>query len=782
MEFVRTKLLFSIFWSFIPLSTISFFPAEKGEKKRMPLQSGLGRFLVLGFVLSFLLISSQVFSQNDNLKNRPKIGLVLSGGGAKGFAHIGVLKVLEEAGVKVDYIGGTSMGAVIGGLYASGYSAKQIDSVFKNTNFDELLNDYIPRTSKNFYERKNDELYAITLPFNRFRVGIPTALSRGMYNYALLNKLTSSVRNIRDFKKLPIPFLCIASDIETGEEVVLDSGYLAKSMLASSAFPTLFSPVEINGRLLVDGGVTNNYPTDRVREMGADIIIGVDVQDDLKGRKNLQDATRILVQISNLDVMGNMKDKVAATEIYIKPDITAYSVLSFDQGEGIIKQGEEAARLQFDKLRAIGGDPIHQKNYPSPLVNDSINVGNIIINRMANYTRAYVIGKLKFKQDSKISYKDLAIGIDNLAATQNFSGINYELDLNDDMVRDDLFLVLTENPNTTFLKFALHFDGLYKSGILLNLTQKKTLFKNDVTSLDVVLGDNFRYNLDYYLDNGFYLSIGVKSRYNSFSKNSKTDFNSGNTLASLGVNSINIDYEDFTNQLYFQTLFIQTFSLGVGAELQHLTITSETTKNFIPKFEDSNYFSLFGTLKFDSFDNRYFPHSGYYFSGDFHSYLFSSDYTNSFDRFAVAKADMGIARRITPHLTGALRSEGGFALGGTSPQFFNFVLGGYGFNAINNFRPFFGYDFLSLSADSYVSASLNLDYEIFRRNHINLTGNFANIENNIFETGNWLSAPSYTGYAVGYGLETIAGPVEAKYSWSSETGKGFLWFSIGFWF
>ena len=113
-------------------------------------------------------------------KERPKIGLVLSGGGAKGFAHIGVLKVLEKAGVKIDYIGGTSMGAIVGGLYASGYSATQIDSIFKETDFDALLSDFIPRASKNFYEKKNDELYALTLPFNKLKIGIPTALSRGM--------------------------------------------------------------------------------------------------------------------------------------------------------------------------------------------------------------------------------------------------------------------------------------------------------------------------------------------------------------------------------------------------------------------------------------------------------------------------------------------------------------------------------------------------------------------------------------------------------------------------
>ena len=139
--------------------------------------------LLVFFLFAFALSFSQ-----DTEKPKPKIGLVLSGGGAKGFAHIGVLKVLDQAGIKISYIGGTSMGAVVGGLYAAGYSAHQIDSIFKATDFDALVNDFIPRASKSFYEKRNQELYAFTLPFNKFKVGIPMALSKGMYNYNFTDK------------------------------------------------------------------------------------------------------------------------------------------------------------------------------------------------------------------------------------------------------------------------------------------------------------------------------------------------------------------------------------------------------------------------------------------------------------------------------------------------------------------------------------------------------------------------------------------------------------------
>ena len=225
------------------------------------------RLLLLSAIFLFPTIT---FSQVDSVvKPRPKVGLVLSGGGAKGFAHIGVLKVLEKTGVKIDYIGGTSMGAIVGGLYASGYSATQIDSIFRSTNFDELLGDYIPRSSKNFYGKRNDEIYALSLPFHKLKIGIPRSYSKGMYTFNLISRLTHNVRHVRDFSQLPIPFFCIATDIESGKQVLLDKGYLPQAIRASAALPTVFSPVELDGRLLVDGGVANNYPIDEVRAMGA---------------------------------------------------------------------------------------------------------------------------------------------------------------------------------------------------------------------------------------------------------------------------------------------------------------------------------------------------------------------------------------------------------------------------------------------------------------------------------------------------------------------------------
>lgn len=727
----------------------------------------------------FIIYTFQASFSQDTIK-RPKIGLVLSGGGAKGLAHVGVLKVLEAAGIKIDYIGGTSMGAVIGGLYASGFNATQIDSIVRVTNFDNLLIDYIPRISKSFYEKRNDELYALILPFDHFRIGAPQSLSKGIFNYNLFNELTFHVRHVRDFNQLPIPFLCMATDIEIGQQVILDKGVLAQALFASSALPSVFSPVILDGRFLIDGGVANNYPIEEVRKLGADIIIGVDVQNSLRDREELKDATKILFQITNLQMIEKMKQNAVNTDIYIKPDIKEYGAVSFEKAKEIILRGEEAAFSVYEKIDQLGDKSNPYYKPKLKIESDSLKIVNIVCINLKDYSKAFIEGKLKFKSGAKIRYKDLEMGINNIDATHNFGAVTYSLEPNG--IEDNLILNFTENPVKTYLKFGLHYDGLYKSAVLANLTNKKTLFKNDIASFDLIIGDNVRYNLDYYVDNGYSLSYGFKSQLNEFNKNVTTEISSLSIVPLAIVNSLNIDFLDITHQFYFQSIFAQKFLVGLGLEYKYLSIESETFAAINPVLDRSSYTSVFAYLKYDSFDNQYFPTKGWYFSSDLHNYLFSSNYTGNFKPFSLAKADTGFAFKILKKATLKVQAEGGISIGDDSIPFFNFVLGGYGFIPLNNFRPFYGYDFLSLAGNSYLKSSLTIDYEIFKKNHLNFSADFANIGDHLFKTLDWISLPKYSGYAIGYGLESIIGPLEVKYSWSPETSKGYTWFSIGFWF
>jgi len=245
-------------------------------------------YFLIFFFLPFLMFGQQA---------QPKVGLVLSGGGAKGFAHIAVLKEIDKAGIQLDYIAGTSMGAIIGGMYAAGYSANQIEKMVIEIDFVSLLRDNLPRNASPFFEKEFEENSSITLPVTKGKIGLPKAISKGQNVTNLLIELFDSTEEITDFSKLSIPFFCVATDVETGGEVILEKGSLPMALRASGSFPTLLNPVVMDGKLLVDGGVANNFPIDLMKSKGIDIVIGVDVEGRLFEKEKLTSAIAILNQI-----------------------------------------------------------------------------------------------------------------------------------------------------------------------------------------------------------------------------------------------------------------------------------------------------------------------------------------------------------------------------------------------------------------------------------------------------------------------------------------------------
>ena len=552
----------------------------------------------------------------------------------------------------------------------------------------------------------------------------------------------------------------------------------------------------MEGRVLIDGGVLNNYPVEEVRAMGADIVIGVDVQHGLRDREALGSATEILLQINNFRTVGAMQDKAGLTDIYIKPDIDKYSVIDFVFKDSIIREGEEAARLNqhaFTELAKKQGYP--KKEHQPIAALDSLVVNRLILEGNDNYTRAYVKGKLRFSLGDRIAYTDLTQGIGNLAATGNFRTIRYKL--RSEGLGEDLLLRLRESEDKTLIRVGAHYDDLYKSGAMINLTRKNFLVKDDVASFDLILGDNIRYSLQYYVDKGLYWSFGFNSRLNEFSWDVDYGVIESNFTVPQDPNINNIDFEitDFTNQFYLQTVLREEFAFLLGIEHKLLKYSTTTLSEVLPEgelinpdddnrtfFENSNLYSTYGQLVLDTYDDRYFPTRGVYFNGDFHLYLFSSDFNDNFKEFSIAKARMGGAFPLFGDLSLNLETEGGFKLGTSRVTSLDFVLGGFGNDLINNFVPFFGYDFLSLPGNSYVKAYARLDYEFSPKNHLLFAANYANVEDDIFRTGEWFTAPDFSGYALGYGWESFLGPVQVLYSWSPEVSSGNFFFSVGYWF
>lgn len=736
------------------------------------------------FLLLSLLCSLYVFPQQEK---DVKVGLVLSGGGAKGLAHIGALKVIEEAGVRIDYIGGTSMGAIIGSLYASGYTVEQLDSIFTNTNFSTLIQDDIPRGSKTFYEKQESEKYAIILPFDKFKVGIPSGISKGQNIFNLLSRLTSHVSDIHDFSKLPIPFFCVATDVETGEEVILDHGYLPQAVSASGALPSIFRPVVVDGKVLIDGGVVNNYPVDLVRKKGMDVIIGVDVQDSLKSRDDLRSAFQVLVQINNFKSISEMVEKREKTDIYIHPDIKGYGVMSFDLGRKIIESGEESASNYFNELEAIAQKQSKKERKPVVIKRrDTLIIDDVEVEGNKKYTRSYVLGKLKLRAPTKVTYPVFSEGINNLAATGNFQSITYKF-AKDSLGENKLYLRVRENNSQMFLRLGAHYDNLFQTAALVNIMRKRVITNNDIVSLDLIVGDNLRYNFDYYIDKGYYWSLGLSSKYHFFEVGAPLSFIDVDFPVDvpLSINKLSIKYSDFTNQIYFQTPFRRTFILGAGGEHKYLRYLSETISgesSNLPRtiFESTNYVSVFGYLKYDTYDNSFFPKTGAYFSGDFHWYLWSKGLNSDIKPFSIAKARLGYAHTFFKKLTLHATTEGGFKLGGETASTLDFALGGYGFKEMNNIIPFLGYEPLSIRGNTYLKSTLTIDYEFIRKNHINLGANIANVGNDLFERGKWIDAIGHTGYFIGYGMETILGPLEVKYAYTPETRDNVWYVALGY--
>ncbi|MDP9503007.1 patatin-like phospholipase family protein [Pseudomonas protegens] len=290
---------------------------------------------------------------------RPKIGLVLSGGAARGMAHIGVLKALEEQGIRIDAIAGTSMGAVIGGLYASGYKIDELEKLALNIDWRQALSDAPPREDVPFRRKQDDRDFLVKQKLS-FRddgsLGLPLGVIQGQNLALLLESKLAHASDTRDFDKLPIPFRAVATDIASGEKVVFRKGHLPQVIRASMSIPAVFAPVELDGRLLVDGGMTDNIPLDVARDMGVDIAIVVDIGTPLRSRKQLNTVVDVLNQSITLMTRRNSEEQLATLhkdDVLIQPSLSSFGVTDFGRAQEVIDAGYRATRILDARLARL---------------------------------------------------------------------------------------------------------------------------------------------------------------------------------------------------------------------------------------------------------------------------------------------------------------------------------------------------------------------------------------------------------------------------------------------
>ncbi len=433
---------------------------------------------------------------------KPKIGLVLSGGGAKGIAHVRILQVLDSLGIVPDYIAGTSMGSVVGALYASGYTGHQIDSITKVIAWDKMFSNSITFDEINIEEKDEFGRYIYELPLKGLTPQFPLGVVEGQQIEELLTGLFFPVNTVTDFNKLPTPFLCVAADIVKGEPVILRKGSLAASVRASMSIPTVFSPVRIDGRLLVDGGVYMNLPVTYCRDMGADYIIAVDVGGGLYKEEELTSAAAMLVQTTFLSGNISYQQEKEKSDIFV--DVVKYlkySTMDFEQGPSMMSSGDKAVKDVMEQLVSLSNN---LKVYPHrnvkriKQIQDRYTLQTIETAGISSDNKDFVLEKFRWKSGDLVSREQITTSVHKLLGTRLFDKINYTIE--GDSIQSVLTLRANEKP-THAVKFGIHYDTDRGAGLILNFTKRNLLLPSSrfLATLDLAETPRARVNYFYYL-------------------------------------------------------------------------------------------------------------------------------------------------------------------------------------------------------------------------------------------------------------------------------------------
>lgn len=716
-------------------------------------------FLLL-LLCSFLFSFSQV-KEGFKVPANAKIGLSLSGGGAKGFAHIGALKVLDSLGVKVDYISGTSMGAIVGGLYASGYTGKEIEKIILNTDFYNIIANEKNRQDTSFFNKSIDK-YLLTVPIVDGKVNVvPKAISTGQKNIYLLKELFKSVSNITDFSKLPIPFMCIATNLESGKMQIFEKGDLVSSIMASSAFPSLMDPVKVGDSLYIDGAMTVNYPSKPLKDKGIDVVIGVDLSQGLANRNDLQSAVAILNQVIDFGIQQETKNQYKYTDINIHPDLTGMNSTSYDAKKTILDSGYVEAKRYVNVLSLLPKRPIDALRAPMNTVYTNVyKIDSLEVENNNIFGKNYIQGKINLKIPSMQTYGNINKMIDKLYATNNYRLINYDL-INGNN-KNYLKLFVTEDDTRFFLKFGLHYDEIFKTGLLLNATVRRLLFRNSTISLDVIVGDKPRYYLNYFMDNGYIPGFGV--------------YSSGMTI-DLANEDGNIYQRRnwFRNEIFIQSIWRDKFAIGGGISHDYFESKTIGTTNYT---NGQNFINPFAFIKSDTQDDKSFPTRG--FLMNIEGKILDLLNKDQKGRVFQAKITSQLNFPVNDYFTYRLNIFGGFTLGEDLNQYYRYGFGGIFEQNIGNIVPFRGYEISQIMGKNILTADNIIQFR-FRKNYFadasfGLANHFEELRFNevvhIAETS--------AGLSLGY--KSPFGQIKLNYSRSITRNNGLFNVILGHWF
>jgi len=556
--------------------------------------------------LIIIILSGFIFEtiNSQNITKRPAIGLTLSGGGAKGLAHIGILKAIDSAGIKVSYVTGTSMGSIIGALYASGYSGKEIEKIARNIDWDLLLTNSSTLRSLIMEEKDEYNKYAVELPWQDKGFRLPNGVIESQELWLKFGELFFPVYNIKDFSKLPRAFQCIATDISTGEMYVLDKGELPYAIRASMAIPSVFTAVEYQNKKLVDGGIVRNFPITNAKEMGAGYVIGSDVSSGLLKKEKINNIFNIIAQIAFFREDADAKKEKKMCDFYIHQALGTLNMGSFSSSaeiidSGIAKGNEIYPYLKHfaDSLNAIyGTDTITLNTVPKI---DSVKITDYTINGLHQTGNDFFLHRIQFTNNKKYTATDLTKMIRNAFGTRYYNKVVYTLQPVTDSSARIIFDV-DENP-LVFAKFGIGYNSFQGVSVISNITLRNFLTDYSRSMISLNIGENMR----------------LKAQHLQFIGKTK----SFAVAAGLQAENININtYKDFAKMgAYKRGGFLadissrfsvkKSTSIGTGFKFESFNYKPQIVTGLSIQGNNSLY-SVYFNYKLNTLTNNIYPRKG----------------------------------------------------------------------------------------------------------------------------------------------------------------------------
>ena len=788
----------------------------------------------LGILWAILLlfITITAYAQDTtSVKARPKVGLVLSGGGAKGAAHIGVLKYIEEAEIPIDYIAGTSMGAIVGGMYAMGYSADEILDLISAVDWDRLISNQVDRQRTSYTSKAESRTQLITIPFSvrtdeqelqsrTFKNSLPTGIVSGDNLINLFNSLSVGYADSVDFDQLPVPFLCIATNMVTGEADILDKGVFSKSLRASMAIPILFDPVKINNTLYADGGLLNNFPAEECRAMGADYVIGVSMSPGLESNpENLSSPFSQIKQLKQIITDKDFENYHKMCDIFISPELGGVGMLSFD-AESVARMtssGYKAASAFEEKFLAlkelVKADSTSYKE-KRPEVKKAINIlqnkvliSGIEMEGVEKDIEEWVRRKCTFKIGDHVCKSDIDKSVSIYYGTGDYSSITYTI--HEDSTSEDGYILrfkFVENPPHDF-GLGFRFDSQDMLSVLLHLGMNSNRMSGFKADISAKLGSNQWLNTN--LSYGHLLYPRVNISYNF--RNSELDAYDMDALV------MNMKFLQHKLRLYVSENYSRTISVGAGIEADFLTPRKVMYQHHNTLDQDNSQVNTLGTfayLHYDNLNKSNFPTRGVAGKVNFtwKDMLFDSQRVSRLSYGSIVFGLEGYIPVIEDRLVLTPKLYGSFLFGkgsvngcsdswnpvfdGPVPAYpsMNNIIGGTEMGRyIDQQIPFFGVKNISLAFNNVAVARADIRARLFNNHYLTAIINYARSSidmKNFFkerETLLWediygYNASNWWGAGIRYSIDTKMGPLSFDISSSNISKNVHFYFNLGYYF